>query len=313
MQKQKIKYMYTNTFDNNNWLRKFTQKAGFKELRAEIFRQTVEIVNSGGYILNGKEIAVDKTVIAANTEFFDARFSLKEKTHLHDTKFSVIEADCLEAAELLIKAGFNPCVLNMASRQNPGGGVLTGAGAQEENLFRRSNLFASLYQFAGYAAQYGIVKNDKQYPLDRNYGGMYSQNATVFRSSESSGYALLDVPFQTSVVSVSAINRPELIDISGQLRIAQHLIEPAKEKMRTILRIAGKRNHNALVLSAFGCGAFCNPPEHIAMLFKDVFAETEFDSRFALVVFAIIGDHNSNRAHNPNGNFEPFRKIFSES
>jgi len=198
----------------------------------------------------------------------------------------------------------------MASRQNPGGGVLNGSGAQEENLFRRSNLFASLYQFAGYAAQYGIVKSDKQYPLDRNCGGIYSRDVTIFRSSESSGYALLDAPFQTSVVSVSALNRPELVEISGQLQIARHLIDPTKEKMRTILRIAGKYNHNALVLSALGCGAFCNPPEHIAMLFKEVFAEKEFSGRFALVVFAIISDHNSNRAHNPIGNFEPFRKVF---
>ena len=304
--------MYTNSFNNNNWLKQFrtasTQKAGF--LRAEIFQQTIEIVHSGGYVLDGKEIAVDKTNIADNTEFFDAQFSLGSMSRQHETKFSVVEADCLEVAELLVKAGFHPCVLNMASRQNPGGGVLNGSGAQEENLFRRSNLFASLYQFADYAAQYGIARSAKQYPLDRNHGGIYSCDVTVFRSSESSGYALLDVPFHTSVVSVAALNRPELEKINGQLRIAQHLIEPTKEKMRTILRIAGKYNHNALILSAFGCGAFCNPPEHIAVLFKEVFAEMEFKGRFSLVVFAIISDQNSNRVHNPNGNFEPFRKVF---
>ena len=104
--------------------------------------------------------------------------------------------------------------------------------------------------------------------------------------------------------------RPDLIEVNGQYRIAQDLIEPSKERMRTILRIAGKYGHHALVLSAFGCGAFCNPPEHIAALFKEVFAEVEFNNRFALVVFAIINDYNSHRAHNPNGNFEPFRKVF---
>ena len=282
-----------------------------KANRVEIFQQTVEIVKSGGYVLNGKHITVDKTEIAANTEFFDEKFSLKECQSSQDTKFSVIEADCLEVAELLLKAGFEPCVLNMASGRNPGGGVLNGSGAQEENLFRRSNLFFSLYQFANYAEQYGVVKSTKQYPLDRNCGGIYSHNVTIFRSSENSGYTLLDAPFWVSVVSVAALNRPDLIEVDGQLRIAQHLIEPTKEKMRTILRIAGKYNHNALVLSAFGCGAFCNPPEQVAVLFKEVFAETEFKNRFALVVFAIINDPNSYRAHNPNGNFEPFRKIFN--
>jgi uncharacterized protein (TIGR02452 family) len=302
---------YITTFNNNKWLQQFRTSSAKKELRAEIVRQTVEIVRSGGYMLNEKEIAIDNTEIAVNTEFFDTPFSLTETEYVHDTRFSVIEADCLEAAELLLKAGYHPCVLNMASRQNPGGGVVNGSGAQEENLFRRSNLFASLYQFAGYAAQYGIAKNRKQYPLDQNCGGIYSQNVTVFRSSENSGYALLDAPFQVSVVSVAAINRPELTESGGQLRIAQHLIEPAKEKMRTILRIAGKYNHNALVLSAFGCGAFCNPPEHIAELFREVFTETEFKNRFSLVVFAVISDQNSHRYHNPNGNFEPFRKVFA--
>jgi len=192
--------MYNKVFNNIRWLDKFTQKTRCNELRAEIYQQTVEIVHSGGYVLNGKEIAVNKTGIAVNTEFFDTRFSLKDMSQQHDTNFSVIEANCLDVAEL------------------------------EE--------------------------------------------------------------------------------VGGKLRIAQHLIEPAKEKMRTILRIAGKYHHNALVLSAFGCGAFCNPPEHIALLFKEVFAEPEFKSRFAMVVFAIISDQNSNRAHNPNGNFEPFRKVF---
>jgi len=302
--------MYNKKFDNKGWLKEFAQKARCKELRAEIFQQTVEIVNSGGYVLNGKEITVDKTEIAANTEFFDTQFSLKEMKHQYDTKFSVIETDCLEVAELLLKTGFNPCVLNMASRKNPGGGVLNGSSAQEENLFRRSNLFASMFQFTNYAAQYGITKREKQYPLDGNFGGIYSRDVTIFRSSESSGYALLNLPFQTSIVSVPAINRPELEKMNGQLCIAKHLIEPTKEKMRTILRIAGKYNHNVIVLSAFGCGAFCNPPEHIALLFKEVFAETEFKGRFALIVFAIISDQNSNRAHNPNGNFEPFRNVF---
>ena len=180
--------------------------------------------------------------------------------------------------------------------------------SQLQNTFGNSK--SAFYLKYKNTISYGITKNEKQYPLDRNFGGIYSSGVTIFRSSESSGYALLDLPFQTAIVSVAAINRPELEKMNGQLCIAKHLIEPTKEKMRTILRIAGKYNHNAIVLSAFGCGAFCNPPEHIALLFKEVFAEPEFKTRFALIVFAIISDQNSNRAHNPNGNFEPFRSVF---
>ncbi len=88
------------------------------------------------------------------------------------------------------------------------------------------------------------------------------------------------------------------------------MIEPAKEKIRTILRIAGKYNHDSLVLSAFGCGAFANPPNHVAELFKEVFSEDEFFGFFRNIVFAIFEDHNSEKEHNPMGNVLPFLEVF---
>jgi uncharacterized protein (TIGR02452 family) len=200
----------------------------------------------------------------------------------------------------------------MASGKNPGGGVKGGAGAQEENIFRRTNLFKSLYQFVDYAAQYGIKRSEHSYPLDRNTGGIYSKGITVFRASDDGGYVLLKKPFQVSFTSVPAINRPELEKIENQYYIAKHLVEPTREKMRTILRIAGKYKHDALVLSAFGCGAFANPPYHIALLFSEVFNEREFINRFKQVVFSIIDDHNSHKEHNPEGNVLPFLRVFDK-
>ena len=58
------------------------------------------------------------------------------------TIVEVQNIDCLYAGTQLKEQGYNPAVLNMASRRNPGGGVVTGAGAQEETLFRRTNLSA---------------------------------------------------------------------------------------------------------------------------------------------------------------------------
>jgi len=80
--------------------------------------------------------------------------------------------------------------------------------------------------------------------------------------------------------------------------------------MRTILRIAGKYAHDCLVLGTFGCGAFQNPPNHIAELFCKVFLEDEFSRRFKTVVFAILEDHNTGKEHNPYGNVLPFLRVF---
>jgi uncharacterized protein (TIGR02452 family) len=129
----------------------------------------------------------------------------------------------------------------MTDRQNPGGGVLGGAGAQEENIFRRSNIFLSLYQFVDYSNYYNIKRNfNNSYPLDRNSGGIYSKNVTVFRASERNGYCFLQNPFEISVISVPAINRPNLNFINGEYFITKELIEPSKEKIRSILRICGE-------------------------------------------------------------------------
>jgi uncharacterized protein (TIGR02452 family) len=198
----------------------------------------------------------------------------------------------------------------MASRQNPGGGVLNGAGAQEENLFRRTNLFLSMYQFAPYAAEYGLVRSRYQYPLDRNFGGIYTPDACVFRGLEKDGYPLLDEIFQLSFIAVPAMNRPNL-DYNGN--IVPSLIKGIKNKMRTIFRIGLRKEHDSLVLGAWGCGAFRNPPSHIARLFHEVLEENEFKNMYRKIVFAILEDHNSRKEHNREGNLIPFQREFSNT
>lgn len=135
----------------------------------------------------------------------------------------------------------------------------------------------------------------------------------IQKLSEKNGYCFLQNPFEISVVSVPAINRPQLDFINQEYYITKELIEPSKEKIRTVLRICGKFNHDCLILSAFGCGAFRNPPHHMAKLFKDVFNEIEFKDRFEIVVFAILDDHNTWKEHNPEGNILPFLREFNNN
>lgn len=40
-------------------------------------------------------------------------------------------------------------------------------------------------------------------------------------------------------------------------------------KIQTLLAACRDNGATRLVLSALGCGAFCNPPDHVAMLFKE--------------------------------------------
>ena len=282
-----------------------------KELRAMEFRNTVEIVNQGHYITeDGKEVFFpsDKEMMH-ETAFYEHEFHTPDAPHNSEpTIVEIQNIDCLYAGVQLKEMGYNPAVLNMASRRNPGGGVTTGAGAQEETLFRRTNLFRSLYQFAPYAGQYGITPSRHQYPLDRNFGGIYTPDAIYFRESEQKGYALMDEPVALSFISVAGINRP---DLTPDNKIADHHVEPVKNKMRTIFRIGLAHGHDTLVLGALGCGAFRNPPHHVARLFHEVMDEPEFKNKYRKIVFAILDDHNAHLKHNPEGNFKPFAEEFA--
>lgn len=282
-----------------------------KELRTKEFRNTVEIVNQGHY---ETEDAVEYTFpsdsdMMRHTVFYDHEIPMVEKAECGEqTIVEVKNIDCLYAGVELKEQGYNPAVLNMASRRNPGGGVVTGAGAQEETLFRRTNLFRSLYQFAPYAEQYGIKRSHQQYPLDRNFGGIYTPDAIYFRESEQKGYALLEKPVSLSFITEAGMNRPDLT-VDGM--IADHHVEPIKNKIRTIFRMGLVHGHDSLVLEALGCGAFRNPPRYVARLFHEVLDESEFKDKYRMIVFAILDDHNAHQKHNPEGNFKPFAEEFA--
>ena len=281
-----------------------------RNMRADVFKHSVFLVQQG-YYYDQKQSKVsfpDSKIMIGATRFYDKLVTTFHIPTINsNTIIKVVNLDCLLAAEKLLKEGYHPAVLNMASRQNPGGGVQTGAGAQEENLFRRSNLFQSLYQFAPFAGEYGLRKSNYQYPLDRNFGGIYTPDAIVFRGTEQDGYPLLDTPYRMSFIAVAGINRPTL---ESPERISSDLVEPVKNKIRTIFRIGLLHGHDSLVLGALGCGAFRNPPSHTARLFHEVMEEPEFKNKYRLLLFAILDDHNARLKHNPNGNFLPFVREF---
>ena len=282
-----------------------------KELRAKEFRNTVEIVNQGYYVseIGNRFDFPDDSGMRRSTVFYDHEINQADKPANDEQTFVEVQnIDCLYAGVELKKQGYNPAVLNMASRRNPGGGVATGAGAQEETLFRRTNLFRSLYQFASYAEQYGIKRSRHQYPLDRNFGGVYTPDAIYFRKSEQKGYALLDEPITLSFITVAGMNRPDLT-VDGM--IADHHVGSIKNKIRTIFRMGLAHGHDSLVLGALGCGAFRNPPRHVARLFHEVLDEPEFKDKYRLIVFAILDDHNAHQKHNPEGNYKPFAEEFA--
>ncbi len=279
-----------------------------KQLRQSVFFHTQQVVEAGGYLTaDNREVLLslsEETI--RGTCFYAAKMEAQASVEHYDTHIEVVSRDCLAFASNLVSEGCDEvCVLNMASATSPGGGVLNGAGAQEEYLFRCSDYYRSLYQYVDYGIMFGVARAAESYPMHRQHGGIFTPKVTVFRDTEARGYALLDKPFQINLIAVAGINHPPTIMEEGEVCIDPKVMPTIYNKVHTIFRIARKHRQKTLVLGAWGCGAFGNPPRHIARIFKETLQEPEFAGTFAQVYFAIKGGPNG-------GNYTPFAEVFGQ-
>lgn len=211
-------------------------------------------------------------------------------TSINLTNIKVLNAECLDIAIQFKQNGSNPVVLNMASTIRPGGGYKTGAGAQEESLFRRSCLYLCL--------------KEEFYPLDLN-SGIYTPNAIIISESEAKLYNYLPNPEYISFISFPALN----LNNPDNSKIKQSDIDSLTyDKIDAIFKIALLNKHDTIILSAFGCGAFGNDPTNVANIFKQVIVDRSYDKQFTNIIFAIIEDYNSEKH---GGNYQTFKEILS--
>ena len=291
------------------WLTEFKKPdCDYRMLRRQVYAYTVQAVMEGSYDImhtdpetnETREITVTLPLdpdIAKNTKMYRSKQNPPVLNRYEKTEYKVLAQDCLTTAKTFVEQNEGKvAVLNMASRRNPGGGVYGGAGAQEEYCFRCSDYFRSLYQFVDYGHDYGVERSGESYPMDRNYGGIYSPNVTVFRGTEEEGYPFLEKPWKVNFIAVAGINNPDTVTgQDGRKWMTPPMVAITRNKLRTILNIVIDNEVDILVLGAIGCGAFHNPPHHVAHLFKEIFAEPAYAHAFKKVVFAIKKDHNSRK------------------
>lgn len=278
-----------------------------REKLVEVFEKTAEDLKAGYYTNRlGEEIEFDDTKLRKKTVMYqdlDIPAKVTPKKEFSETKIYVQNIDTFLKA---IEMGPSCAVLNMASSRTAGGGVLSGSKAQEEDLCRRSNLIVSLYAFTNKGRDWFNFRKHQDYPIDP-YGGIYSPGVSIYKDR---GYNTYDEPYLVDIISVAAMIRPEFDPET--LKISKKQVHIVKNKIRTILKIAIMNGKTKLVLGAFGCGAFCNPPSHVAELFKAVLEETNYKNAFEEICFAILDDGNTGKAHNPEGNYKPFLEVFGD-
>ena len=153
------------------------------------------------------------------------------------TDVRVVDIDSIDAAlQLAQSSGRRPLVLNLADDCFPGGCVSTGSGAQEESLFRRTSLCRTLTMHF--------------YPI-RDDEAVYSPCVVVMKASEAQGFARLAEPLPTlDFVACPAIRHPQLAEGGDTLRDED--VTRLEIKVETVLQVAYKKGHGALVIGAMG-------------------------------------------------------------
>jgi uncharacterized protein (TIGR02452 family) len=186
------------------------------------------------------------------------------------------------------------CILNMASAKRPGGGVENGATAQEESMFRCSNLWNSI--------------DRSHYPLKMDEC-LYTENSTFFKDRN---YDLME-PIDCDVMTIAAINLNEMGHFLGK-RVAKFndlnktiaYEDNTRNKIRLMASIPSTFGVRNLILGAWGCGVYKNDPERMAGYFRDVIIGEGYHGLYDMVIFAIINDNNS-----VGNNYEIFDRILN--
>lgn len=244
------------------------------------FKDTLNIAYSD------KLLAATEKAIRSSRVYKEGFTSNTVSPCFESTKAEVVSGTTFATAKGFCKFG-RVAVLNFANPENPGGGVQNGAMAQEECLCRSSNLYPCLCDKSVFNEFYLYHRNLRSFFYSDRL--IYTKGVTVFKDDS-------DVPqlmpenewFQVDVITCSApyIARREYTNQAA-------LKELFKSRIKNIFEAAVDNGAEVLVLGAFGCGAFKNPPEIVAKAFHEVIEENAYHTKFKRIVFAIkstVGD-----------------------
>jgi len=269
---------------------------------AEIFRDTE------------RRYKTDQTLVQAVWQSTEAQQFIAENASVSTSSLRKAEPTTvvvsgkrsLEAAENYAKQGERVCVLNFASATNPGGGVVNGSSAPEECICRCSTLYPCLNTDTMWNAFYKPHRRAGN-PLYNN-DCIYTPDVCVFKSDTNFPELLSrDAWWNVNILTCAAPNlreRPSnaMNPCAGNraAKITRAELEKLlTSRIRRIFEIAVANGNEVLILGAFGCGAFRNPPEVVAKVFNKVMQE--FRDNVDVIEYAVY------HTEREKGNFETFK------
>jgi uncharacterized protein (TIGR02452 family) len=255
-------------------------------------RITVQAVNSGYYgnrlreQVDWKRSIVDACLAKKSIPPWQDLPTAPRETFAQ-TKIQVSNETTFAAAVRLQVEGSVPLSLNFANGVEPGGGFLCGATAQEESLCRLSSLYWTLTGDPMY------LHHSYRNASDSTDWAILSPRVPFFRNDQLEPF---DQPLKLDFITCAAPFAPTIGQAESSILLRQ--------RIHRVLAIARSYRYTALVLGAWGCGAFGNDPQQTAEDFRSAM-ETDFAGDFADIVFAIT-DWSPQRRF-----LAPFRAAFT--
>ena len=235
---------------------------------------------------NGQIVIYDKDIIVAPKDGPTTNIIISNKR-------------TLEAARPYMFMGKKVAVLNFANNHSIGGSPYS-AGAQEESLCRCSTLYPCLekeketfYDYHRKLYEQGVIDEMGNNDI------IYSPLVNVFKTDESAPKMMERKDWY--LVDVITCAAPQLY--GKPVNEEDYLNNIILPRLRRVFQIAKFKEMDALVLGAWGCGAFGNPPELIAKAFKILCGEYHFDT----IEFAI------DASRKPSTNYDAFMKVFGKA
>jgi uncharacterized protein (TIGR02452 family) len=205
---------------------------------------------------------------------------------LGNTVFDFLESTTLDAARGAALKGYKrPIgVLNFASAEQPGGGFINGAQAQEESLARSSTLYAALMTPTAqqFYALHAADARDGFY----THAMVYAPHVVVFRADDGT----LVPPMEIDVLTSPAVHAARVRRRAAGAAVERDIRRAMRERMARVLFLFERRRVRHLVLGSFGTGVFQNDVATVAQLWAELLCGpgARFARSFQYVAFAVM-------------------------
>ncbi len=182
---------------------------------------------------------------------------------------------------------------------------MTGEQAQEESICRVSTLYFALSDpdTAGkfYDYHWELIRAGKMNRRNRD-DIVYTPGVIAIRDDAAGEEMMAEQDwYSMDVITCAAPDVRQLGDPAQFSPTEEELKRLLENRWRCILSAAAKHEADVLILGAFGCGVFANPPELVVEAFNH--AAEDFDRYFETIEFAVYSPSRESK------NYQAFRGI----